>query len=562
MEMKRWLRRACVGIAVMLLSATLQVPSAQASETVLCSGFADCAQKGYPDHGWPAHLNDGPWLTYPGHNCTGYSAYVLDEVNGATHPGGALGDAKDWDDYARSRAIPVDHNPVRGSIAQWDAGQGRGSAGHVAYVEEVGSDYILVSEDVYPNGPFAWRRINKPASGWAIDFIHFKDLDQVGEVPWSFETLEGDANAVSPHSSNTGKTPAAIEFNGKLFVFSYDTTNGNLRYAWTVPQSPGWLFDILDGANGGGGRIGGNVGQVPEVVEFNNKLHVFYYDATNGNLRHAWSSNGASWNFETLEGDANSVSGHGSNVGQTPTATVHGGVLQLFYYESSTGNLRHAWKNSSGWNFETLDGDSNSIAGFSANLGQDPTVVTYGTTLQLFYYDTTNGNLRHAWANSSGWHFENLDGDSNSIGGLNANVGGNPTAIVFQNALHAFYYDKTHADLRHMWSDASGWHTEKFEGDANSISGFSGSVGTMTAAVVEGAVLQLVHYEAGGGNLRHGWANSSGWHFENLDGAGGTPDGRLNANVGQDPVVMVFGGKVHTFYYDGTGGNLRHTWSQ
>lgn len=562
--MPRWMRRLfAITISLVLIVAGTATPSA-ASSTTLCEGFSACAQQGRSDHGWPDHLNDGRWNTYPGHNCTGYAAYVLEEVNGAVHPGGLLGDAHAWDEYARSKAIPVDNTPALGSIAQWDQNQGMGSAGHVAYVEEVGSDYIIVSEDIYPNGPFRWRRIQKPAGGWSIEFIHFKDRVSTPGVPWNFETLEGDPHAISPHNSNTGKTPTAIAFNGKLYVFSYDASAGNLRYAWTVPQSPGWLFDILDGAGGGGGgRVNGNAGQVPKAVVFENKLHVFYYDVTNGNLRTAWTSNGTSWQFSTLDGDANSVSGYNSNVGQTPTVTVHNGTLQVFYYESSKGNLRHAWKNSQGWHFETLDGDPNSVAGLNANLGQNPVTLKYGTTLQLFYYDATNGNLRHAWSNASGWNFENLDGDSNAIGRLNANVGGSPSALVYQNALHVFYYNHTHGDLRHMWSNASGWHTENLEGDSQSITRYDGNVGVTSAVLSYGGVLQLVQYEASrGGNLRHLWSDTSGWHTENLDGLGGQPAGRLNANVGQDPFLIEFGGRLHAFYYDVTNGNLRHAWPQ
>ena len=99
--------------------------------------------------------------------------------------------------------------------------------------------------------------------------------------------------------------------------------------------------------------------------------------------------------------------------------------------DNTNGVLRHAWSaNGTFWNFENLDGGSGSVSGYTASVGSDPTAVSYSGTLQVFYYDSSYGNLRHAWSNSIGWHFENLDGDPGSIGKDDADVGYNPAALV------------------------------------------------------------------------------------------------------------------------------------
>lgn len=248
------------------------------------------------------------------------------------------------------------------------------------------------------------------------------------------------------------------------------------------------------------------------------------------------------WQAETLDGDAGSLSGSNTNVGQTPVAVVYGTSLQLFYYQPDQGLLRHAWSSDgNSWHFETLDSNSDSVSHFSANVGQDPSAVAYNGTLQLFYTDSSQGDLRHAWADSHGWHFENLDGDANSVGHSGANIGGNSTAFVYQGNLGVLYYDKTNGNLRHAWSDASGWHFETLAGDANSILGYDSDIGSQTAVVVDGSTLQVFAYEANGGNLVHIWNDSAGWHLENLDGAGGQPSTRENANVGADPTAVLFG---------------------
>ncbi len=382
-------------------------------------------------------------------------------------------------------------------------------------------------------------------------------------VSWNFENLDGDNGAVGGHDTDNGYTPGVIAFNSGLHSFYVDKTYGDLRHAWD--SGGGWQFEILDGSGGSNGRVAADVGYRPTTIIYQGNLHVFYYDNTNHGLRQAWTSNGTSWTLRTLDGSASTVSGHtNADVGFSSSAMVTAaGSLQLFYYDSTYGNLRHAWHNSSDWHFENLDGDSGSVAGFNANLGKDPVSILYSNGIQLFYYDATNGNLRHAWDNGGGWNFETMDGASGTYGNVNGDVGLNPEALAFGSSLQLFYYDATNGNLRHGWSDSGGWHFENLEGDVGSVSGYNSNTGLTPTATVLGSSLQLFTYEANsaGGNLRHAWADSGGWHFENLDGAGGEPAGRITANLGEDVRAITYGGKVHLFYYDATYGNFRHSWN-
>jgi hypothetical protein len=67
--------------------------------------------------------------------------------------------------------------PRVGSIAWWKAGvKPAGSAGHVAYVEQVVSaNEIILSQDSW-NGDFSWTRIVKTGGGWPSGFVHFRDV--------------------------------------------------------------------------------------------------------------------------------------------------------------------------------------------------------------------------------------------------------------------------------------------------------------------------------------------------------------------------------------------------
>jgi hypothetical protein len=384
-------------------------------------------------------------------------------------------------------------------------------------------------------------------------------IHYISEVPWTFSNLDGGSSPVSGTGSVVGQQPAATEFGGDLHAFYYDKTAGNLMHAY---KDTSWHFETLDGAGGAGGRLNADVGRSPSVTVFNSALNVFFYDATNGDLRHAWSDNtGSNWQFETLDGSGGANGRYNANVGMTPAAVAYGTTLQLFYYDATNGNLRHAWTlDGTTWKFENLDGDIGSIGRLEANLGADPAVTTFGTTLQLFYYDASHGNLRHAWSNETGWHFENLDGDPGSIGHMDSNLGSTPAVLPFGTSLQVMYYDIQNGNLRHAWATATGWHFENLDGDPGSIGHYNGNVGiTPSLAQSSDGDLHVFYYESSGdqGDLRHAYADASGWHFEPLDGSGGLPSTRVNGNAGINAAATSGSYGLNVWYEDVNSGALR-----
>jgi len=155
-------------LATILLSSNVAIA---ANWEVLATGFAGCQTKGYSTHDWQNYYTSSYWNAYSGHNCTNYAAYMA-ILNGAATP--IYGNACYWAIRAKSAGYTVDNKPAVGAIAQWDANSVTyvGSAGHVAYVEEVGSNYIIVSEDNY-GGDFRWRKVYSDL--WPSNFIHINE---------------------------------------------------------------------------------------------------------------------------------------------------------------------------------------------------------------------------------------------------------------------------------------------------------------------------------------------------------------------------------------------------
>ncbi|HSX27960.1 MAG TPA: CHAP domain-containing protein [Candidatus Saccharimonadales bacterium] len=319
------------------------------------------------------------------------------------------------------------------------------------------------------------------------------------------------------------------------------------------PRVP-WYFETIDGDPGSLGRTDHNAGQSPAAVSYGDSLQLFYYDEDQHALHHAWADS-SGWHFEYLDGTGGSSGRVNYDVGRTPYAVVFGNALHVFYYDAANGNVRHAWSNDSGWHFETLDGDSGSISHAALDVGIEPVAVVYGTSLQLFYFNASAHTLRHAWMVDQGWHFETLDGDVGALSRYTGDVGRTSCAVVFAGGLHVYAYDQSGGHLRHEWSDTNGWHFENLDGDRGSIGHQDGPVGAYSAVTMYGGTMQLFYYDQAHGALRHAWASEEkGWQFESLEGS-------TSFRVGAMPSVTAIGDSIQVFYYDSTFGNLRHAWT-
>lgn len=163
--------------------ATLVVvpsPSTSASAT-LCVGWKGCPAAGYSDAGYGAASGKSYWRMFSGHNCTNYVAYRMIGAGMSTErPFAGTGNAFNW---GLQMASKTDQTPTVGAVAWWNKNvPGAGSAGHVAYVEQVISPTeIVVSQDVY-GGDFSWARITK-GNGWPSGFIHLADNPIVNTAP-------------------------------------------------------------------------------------------------------------------------------------------------------------------------------------------------------------------------------------------------------------------------------------------------------------------------------------------------------------------------------------------
>lgn len=165
------LARAGVAALVVLTGLAVSAPEAGAAtltrecraNSIACISFSGYSGKsvwGYP-------------VNSSGNNCVNYAAYRLSK-NGVKQQS-AMGSGGSWATSARNRGITVDRTPATGSIAQWNYGSHYAPAnGHVGYVEEVTSSYIVVSDSAW-SGYSSRMTIPRGDANWPSNFLHFKD---------------------------------------------------------------------------------------------------------------------------------------------------------------------------------------------------------------------------------------------------------------------------------------------------------------------------------------------------------------------------------------------------
>jgi len=161
-------------VCLMTLAGLTALGSSAQAFTVICTGKTTAQVAKCDTSGYAAVMDKMHWRMYAGHNCTNYVAYRL-QRNGVPEPRILMGNARDWHTNAKKLGYVVDNRPAVGAIAQWSK-----AASHVAYVEAVGANYLVLSEDSYTSKVYRRYKVLTGGSWYPERFIHFKDIGAPG----------------------------------------------------------------------------------------------------------------------------------------------------------------------------------------------------------------------------------------------------------------------------------------------------------------------------------------------------------------------------------------------
>ena len=176
----------------------------------------------------------------------------------------------------------------------------------------------------------------------------------------------------------------AIDSNDKLHVTYFDATNGNLMYAtYDTTTASSWIRTTVDSS-------GSFVGQFSSLaIDSNDKLHVTYYGPYNGDLMYGtYDTTASSWNPITVDSALTTGPGEYSSLAIDSTDKLH-----VTYFDATNGHLKYATydDNSSSWIPITVDSALDAIVGEYSSLAIDSKDNLYVT-----YYDAANVTFKYA----------------------------------------------------------------------------------------------------------------------------------------------------------------------
>ena len=228
----------------------------------------------------------------------------------------------------------------------------------------------------------------------------------------------------------------AVDGTGRIHVAYADFTSGDTRYATCAANcstAASWQLASIDAVRDGA--------YASLTVDGSSRVHVSYFDFTNGDLRYATCAtscaNAASWQSATVDAPG--------TVGRWTSLAVQSGRIHISYYDQSSADLKYATCAvdclvTASWQRVTVDatgtvGEQNSLE------------VDASGTIHVSYWDASNRDLEYATCSSNcssaaSWQRATVD---------DGVFTGETSALLLDGSgrLHISYFDRGAGSLRY-----------------------------------------------------------------------------------------------------------------
>jgi hypothetical protein len=244
--------------------------------------------------------------------------------------------------------------------------------------------------------------------------------------------------AASVDLTPDGRDIASTTFNGKPIIVFTDALKGVLKIAtWNGLV---WKKTTIDGGGGSAGRtrnkIAGHISLCTSGKGTSQKLHIFYPDAVDRDLRYALYD-GKSFIFDIVDGNGPAIQNYeiaervrtASDVSVSNACAITPSGVSVFYRDESQGILLGATKriNTTKWIYELIDGDRNidnrstgDVAfHLAAYVTKSVTHIIYDSVLIINQKrEITSGEVRYATrtgVSPNSWKYTTLDQAENGV---------------------------------------------------------------------------------------------------------------------------------------------------
>ena len=207
----------------------------------------------------------------------------------------------------------------------------------------------------------------------------------IPESAWRITTIDPKAD---------GKFLASGTYKNQKVVVYSDSKNGDLKFA--TYDGKKWNISTVDGNATTGGKtshnVAGDVSLCTSGTGLAQKLHIFYADLTDKDLRYALYD-GKKWSFEVVDGNGASLNKYddpnrtrtNSDVSVTNACAITPAGLQVFYRDESQGVLLGAVRSGTSWVYEMIDGDKTTENHTTGDVGFHLQALTVDKKVYLLY---------------------------------------------------------------------------------------------------------------------------------------------------------------------------------
>ncbi len=271
----------------------------------------------------------------------------------------------------------------------------------------------------------------------------------------------------------------------------------------------------------------------------------------------------AGWKTSVIDGIAD---------GKYISTNMYKGQPIIAYTDSKSGDVKVATFNGKTWVTSTVDGNSTLNGKTNNNVAGDVSICVSGTgtkqTLNLFYPDLVNKDLRYAEFNGKTWKYEVVDGDAQTIQNYNekvrvrtaSDVSVTNACAVTPSGLQVFYRDESQGVLLGAVRSTDTWIYELIDGDRTTDDRSTGDVGFHLQAAVVGKKVYVLYdsiltvnqnSEATQGEVRLATRSTiypEDWVYQTIAVSGGAV-----AVSGYNVAISVVGNRVFGSWYSASG---------